>query len=461
MSKSIRKIAFLLSIMVTVFLTIGCTPESQTSSIPWEEPGVYPDRINVTFTEDPATGFSITWRTDTSINSGMAELALATAAPRFWRNGTQQQATTTSFDGSIVEGETVQANYHSVTFTGLQPDTVYAYRVGDGTVWTEWFHIRTASAEPEPFKFIYFGDAQNDIQQLWSRVIRAAYAKAPDAKFLVHAGDLVNRAHRNVEWGEWFYAGSYIHSILPGISVPGNHEYDAYTAEEDEQDIDHLSTHWKPQFTLPDNGVEGLEETNYYVDYQGVRIIGLNSNEQIEEQAEWLREILADNPNNWTVATFHHPIFSSSEGRDNEDRRAAWKPVFDEFQVDLVMQGHDHTYARGRTVNVPTGVNVREPVAGTVYVNSVSGRKMYELKEDGWGQYEGVDMERSAENTQLFQVIHVSPDTMKFRAYTAMGDEYDAFDLIKQDDGPNRFVEITPLPETRTHENTIPYEVNE
>jgi hypothetical protein len=38
---------------------------------------------------------------------------------------------------------------------------MYAYRVGDGTHWSEWFHARTAANEPEPFSYIYFGDAQN------------------------------------------------------------------------------------------------------------------------------------------------------------------------------------------------------------------------------------------------------------------------------------------------------------
>ena len=428
--------------------------------VPWDQPTPYPDRINVTITEDPSHGFSVTWRTNTSVDKAVAEIAIATPAPRFFRTGTQVSARTEYFDGSIIEGESVQANYHSVTFNNLETDTIYAYRVGDGSHWSEWFHVRTASEKPEPFSFIYFGDAQNDLQQLWSRVIRAAYAKSPDARFVVHAGDLVNRGHYNAQWGEWFYSGSFIHSMLPVVPAPGNHEYRRYTNKKNEQDIGHLAVHWKPQFTLPENGVEGLEETNYYVDFQGVRIIVLNSNEKVEEQAQWLDEVLADNQNKWTVVTFHHPIFSSSKRRDNQDLRAAWKPMFDKYQVDLVMQGHDHTYARGHTVNVPTGVNLREPLASTVYVNSVSGRKMYKLKEGKWDQYPDVDMERSAENTQLFQVIHVNNDTLQFRAYTAIGDVYDGFDLIKQADGPNRFIEITPLPEIRTHQNTIPYKIN-
>ncbi|MEO0331468.1 MAG: metallophosphoesterase, partial [Bacteroidota bacterium] len=78
-----------------------------------------------------------------------------------------------------------------------------------------------------------------------------------------------------------------------------------------------MSVQWNPQFTLPTNGPEGLDETSYYVDYQGVRILALNSSEQQEHQATWLEEVLSDNPNKWTVATFHHPLFSASAGRNN------------------------------------------------------------------------------------------------------------------------------------------------
>src|SRR5690606_28722321 len=105
---------------------------------------------------------------------------------------------------------------------------------------------------------------------------------------------------------------------------------------------------------------EGLEETTYYVDYQGVRVISLDSNKERQAQIPWLRKVLGDNPNRWTIITFHHPVFSPARDRDNRELRELWKPVFDEFKVDLVLTGHDHTYARtGETAiqfqNVPDG----------------------------------------------------------------------------------------------------------
>ncbi len=59
---------------------------------------------------------------------------------------------------------------------------------------------------------------------MWSRVIREAYSDAPKAAFLLHAGDLINTAEADAEWGEWFGAGSWINAMMPNIAVPGNHE---------------------------------------------------------------------------------------------------------------------------------------------------------------------------------------------------------------------------------------------
>jgi 3',5'-cyclic AMP phosphodiesterase CpdA len=351
-----------------------------------------------------------------------------------------------------------------VTVTGLLPDTLYAYRVGDGTRWTEWFQFRTASKSAVPFSFLYVGDAQNDILSLWSRVIRQGYKSAPDMRFIIHAGDLVNDANTDGQWGEWFRAGGFIHAMVPSVPLPGNHEYRARTAEQTARGESELSIFWRPQFTLPTNGVKGQEETNYWFDYQGARFVVLNSNRDRAAQATWLRNVLRDNPHPWTIATFHHPIFSAARERDNAELRALWKPVLDSAGVDLVLQGHDHTYARGRTPalgrNVATGVNARDAGTGTVYVVSVSGAKMYDASKDGWGTL-GATLDRKAENTQLYQVIRISGDTLRYQARTATGALYDAFDLIRRGK-VNRFVERVPrnMP-TRTMSSAPPYRVTQ
>ncbi|MFY0654302.1 MAG: metallophosphoesterase family protein [Cyclobacteriaceae bacterium] len=429
----------------------------------WSKAGEHPDHIVLNYGQDAATMASVTWRTNTEKTKGYAEIAIATAAPKFWRNAITHKAKTETMDASKVLMAEAISNYHSVTFEGLKPETLYAYRVGDGKIWSEWIQFRTASKEAKPFSFLYVGDAQNYILELWSRLIREGYRKGPDASFIIHAGDMINNAHSERQWHEWFTAGGWIHRMLPSISVPGNHEYGKMFEEDEERQ---LSTQWRPQFTLPENGVDGLEETNYYIDHQGMRIIALNSLRNFEEQTDWLEKTLSNNPNNWTVVTYHHPLFSASAGRSNEELRELWKPLFDKYKVDLALQGHDHSYARGRVEpyladeekNILNGLNKRD-YTGTVYVVSVSGGKMYSLRPNAW---EGWDAERdrAAENTQLVQHIEVDGDKLSYKSYTATGDLYDAFDLIKQQDGkPNKFIERRAYAiEARRHSNTIPYQ---
>ncbi|GIS55246.1 hypothetical protein Ct9H90mP29_22880 [bacterium] len=83
---------------------------------------------------------------------------------------------------------------------------------------------------------------------------------------------------------------------------------------------------------------KGLKETTYFIDYQGVRFISLDSNIAIEEQNHGF-EKTSRNPNRWTILTFHHPLYSPASSRDNVAIREQWKPILDEFRVDLVFSG--------------------------------------------------------------------------------------------------------------------------
>ncbi|RXK55905.1 metallophosphoesterase family protein [Oleiharenicola lentus] len=406
-------------------------------------PRPLPDRIVLTWRQDPATTQAVTWRTDASVVQGVAEIALANEQGRELR-ARAVPAVTTEFESNLGP-----ANFHTAEFTDLTPDTLYAYRVGDGANWSEWFQFRTASRTARPFSFIYFGDAQNDIKTHWSRVFREAFREAPRAAFTLHAGDLVSEGNNDEQWGEWFGAPAWVNATIPVVATPGNHEY-RRADERDEKSPRVLSRHWRPQFALPENGPAGvpeLIETTYFFDYQGARIISLNSNTRQAEQQAWLREVLSQNPQRWTIVTFHHPIFSPARDRDHANLRAAWKPLFDEFKVDLVLTGHDHTYARSGdlgdripvgTVNAKPGYQqIYDPAIGTVYVVSVSGPKMYKLTGGEWAV-------RTAENTQLFQVVTVNGDELRFEARTAVNRLHDAFTLRKRPGQANELIEHLP-----------------
>jgi 3',5'-cyclic AMP phosphodiesterase CpdA len=404
-------------------------------------PRPLPDRIVLTWDGDPATTQAVTWRTDTSVLRAVAELAVA------GDNGYAMQTTAHPARTELLEADLGPAHYHSVTFTDLQPETLYAYRVGDGVNWSEFFHFRTASREPKPFSFLYFGDAQNGIKTHWSRVFREGFREAPRAAFVVHAGDLVDRGHSDAQWGEWFGGPAWVNATVPVVPTPGNHEY--WVLREDGRQRNALSIHWRPQFTLPQNGPPGMEEVCYYFDYQGTRIISLDSQREPEPQAIWLRQVLAQNPQRWTVVTFHHPIFAPRTP-DNAVRRKLWKDVFDEFKVDLVLTGHDHTYARtgdvgGRPMetNLPEGYQqAYDPAIGTVYVVSVSGPKLFGGATRDFAR-------RAGKGMQLFQVITIDGDELRFSALTATGALYDEFILKKRPGQPNELRELLP-PEDRS-----------
>jgi hypothetical protein len=395
-------------------------------------PTPLPDRVVLTWSDDPTNSIDVSWRTDTNTDTTVAEYAPAESVVGNLRDGDVPHADRVSGTKQVFQSDLGTCHIHSAQFTGLTPATMYAYRVGDGKHWSEWFQFRTAADSDQPFTFVYFGDAQNAVRSLWSRVIREANQHAPRAAFMLHAGDLVNEDNSDAEWGEWFGAGGWLNGMIPVVATPGNHEYD------DERG---LSRHWQPQFAFPLNGPSGLEESVYWFDYQGARIVSLNSNERIDEQREWLTPVLTDpHRPKWTIVTFHHPIFSAGKDRDNERLRAAWRPVLEGHGVDLVLQGHDHTYARSG-LGGPTNANVPEGVRAhsrnTVYVVSVSGPKMYPLQ----GRWK---VSREASGVQLFQVIRVAPEQIRYEARLATGNLYDAFTLAKGDDGQSVLTEQIP-----------------
>lgn len=489
-------------------------------------PTPLPDRLVLTWEDDPATTQSVTWRTDKATRKGLAHLAVANSNGRALKPEVYEAKT------ELLKSDINEANYHSVTFRNLEPDTLYTYRVGDGVNWTEYYHFRTASDRARPFSFIYFGDAQNEVRTHWSRVFREAFRDAPRAAFTLHAGDLVNNNDWDSEWGEWHQGPDWVNGTIPVIATPGNHEYrrvdqgsrserfwtmsdgtvievemtsfetdssengttyklsfvgpdgtstylemndggnivavddatEFITGFEQEQllgssfyaaplynrqrnpGVPAVTTHWRPQFAFPIQDVphEALKETVYFIDYQGVRFISLDSNKNLELQVPWVRKVLENNPNRWTIVTFHHPVFSPGSDRDNPEIRRLWKPLIDEFKVDLVLNGHDHTYARtgqvdiADLVNVPAGYQqAYDPEIGTVYVVSVSGPKMYGITKGDYAK-------RMAENTQLYQIIHVDDKNLQFKAYEATGQLYDAFTLQKREGFPNQLIEALP-----------------
>jgi 3',5'-cyclic AMP phosphodiesterase CpdA len=392
-----------------------------------------PQRIILTLTADPAHSMAITWRSAQAEATPAVQVAVASAAPNFFKDAATVPATP-----KAVANTELKLSYSAV-LQGLKPDTQYLYRVGRDGAWSEWNVFRTAQEKPAPFRFLYVGDAQNSIHSLWSHTIRAAYAAAPDARFIVHAGDLVAEGFDDKLWGEWHDSLGFIAATMPSLPVVGNHDLHlAVSAGDGDGKVKNIfaAPLWTANFTLPANG-PAIAETpgqSYYVDYQGVRFIALDANvwandSYLPEQRErvsavelkWLEELLKTNPNRWTIVVQHQSPYSVGKDRDYDEMRAALVPLFDKYHVDLVLMGHDHCYARTRRITAS------KPAAnGTVYVISVSGPKMYKVSNR-----HAELMEVVRENTQMYQVVDVEGDHLKFSAYDATGVKVDEFTLDK------------------------------
>ncbi|WP_420471934.1 fibronectin type III domain-containing protein [Brevundimonas sp. FT23042] len=406
----------------------------------WAAKG-WADRIVLTPGADAARGAAVAWRTDVRQTTAEAQIAVEIDGPLLGFTARTVSGTT-----AAIANENGDALYHQVRFEGLTPATRYVYRVRAADGWSEWLPFRTAAEGFQPFRFIYLGDTQNDILEIGSRVIRSALREAGPAALVVHAGDLVAQRETKVhddEWGEWTEAGGRAFAMAPQIPATGNHEYvDHILADGTESRV--LGPHWALQFALPTNGAQGVEQTSYFVDYQGVRFIVLDGTAALdlgglESQTRWLDQTLASSPARWNVALFHQPLYTCARPEDTEELKAAWKPIFDARRIDLVLQGHDHCYGR---VSDPAGAAASRANTeagrpqGPVYVVSVTGSKMYGLNDRADSQ-----PVRAAENTELYQLIDVEADRLSFRAYTATGRLYDAFILTRGADGLNRLTE--------------------
>ena len=229
-----RRIFSLILIALSLGLSALAHPNHAPGEPIWLPASVWPDRIIVSPGDDPQTSLSVTWRTDASVSSAIAEIVEASGDSRF-----DIMATAHSARYERVDLETANyahslsgtpnhglepVHYHSVVFEDLKPGTLYAYRVrGARGHWSEWFQTRTAPASG-PVTFLYYGDAQYGILSHASRIFRQGLLSAPNADFVLHAGDLVNKGDRDLEWGEWFAASGFIHAMVPVVPVAGNHE---------------------------------------------------------------------------------------------------------------------------------------------------------------------------------------------------------------------------------------------
>jgi predicted phosphodiesterase len=146
-----------------------------------------------------------------------------------------------------------------------------------------------------------------------------------------HTGDLVNDGTKKDEWDIFNTITSELFETTDFYPSLGNHEKN--------------SDLYFENFDLPNN------EIWYSVDYNDIHFIILDSNISLSiesEQYEWLDEDLQNtNIDDFIISIFHHPPFSTGPHKEDEmNLRESIVPLFEEFDVDVVFNGHDHSYER-------------------------------------------------------------------------------------------------------------------
>lgn len=371
-----------------------------------------PSNISVTMGEDPATSRLFNWHTHPGTDASVVEFVKQSEFTDFNAANVQKVNGTNHLYNTLDFG-TVRV--HKASVTGLQPGTSYAYRVGDGIGnYSSQGTFRTAELSGEHAKFLYFADSQAaDLAgyQLWGNTIKKAAAEHPDAEFMVHAGDMVDSGFKEKEWNMWFNAAQEQLLNTTFVGVIGNHEVMGTKGNND----------FLAHFNQPGNGLDSLKGTSFSFDYKDMHFVVLNSEEQYEEQAAWLRQDLAKSDKTWKIVAFHRGPYGSIY--DTEVVRRLWTPVLDEFQVDLVLNGHDHIYLRSYPMK---GNQPVEEGQGTTYVIAGStGPKFYSLTQREWQKV------TDAENTQMYASVEIDRNELKFVTKTVGGRVVDEFTLTK------------------------------
>jgi 3',5'-cyclic AMP phosphodiesterase CpdA len=236
---------------------------------------------------------------------------------------------------------------------------------------------------------MYYGDPQiytkTDVAAKgWAATLATSTTKFPGTDFLMTAGDNVDSYDPATQPAEWdlFLAPQQItqYAMAPAV---GNHDNANGTGVFNEH-------YGVPNRTSLGQTAPGTGD--YWFVYNHTLFLVMNTNSlDLVAHKEFIDQAKAAAGHvEWIVADFHHATFSSADHPNDADvtyLRANLTPILSAEGVDLVLNGHDHDYARSYLMNGSTIVpgsngSVLKPKEGQVlYVatNSSSGGKFYPL----------------------------------------------------------------------------------
>ncbi len=352
------------------------------------------NKVTVTFTGDTVSTKGFTWYTtlasagsDLQIVRKTGDTADFTSPARFL--GTC--AISTNSSAEVV---------HKAEALGLKPSTEYFFRVGDEALnlWSDT-GVFTTAPDFGAFTFVNLADSQaktEDEAILASQTYEKAMATVKDAAFLSIDGDIVDTGSNE---GQWDWLMGHSQKILLNttfVPVSGNHEEDKNSFFE--------------HFNLTPAPGSATETGVYYsFNYSNAHFVGLNSNEDSPEyadftpaQIQWMKSDIQSAKAlgyDWVIVLLHKGPYTTSNHSEDADImndkngvRTLVAPMMSELGVDLVFQGHDHIYARTKpikngqattaekTTETLNGQTIEYTVKpdGTIYViPATAGPKVY------------------------------------------------------------------------------------
>ncbi len=258
---------------------------------------------------------------------------------------------------------------NKVTVTGLEQGKTYYYSYTENGVLSE---AQPFTVQPaDEFTVLYVSDAQigrsgdETLEEIlirdtcgWNYTVEKMLTAYPNAAFAISGGDQFQSADSLVQMKA--YLSPEALRSLPVANTIGNHDND--------------STLYGEIFNNPnkvDELMPGEAGTGYYYTYGDVLFITINSNNNFMiDTAKVLREATQAYPDTkWRVVTMHHNPYSASLSDDDfSEERLFFSSLYDLYDIDLCLSGHDHFYSR---TDIMYAGEVTE-VEGTVYVQSSS-----------------------------------------------------------------------------------------
>ncbi len=361
-----------------------------------------PDRILLTFGDSNGLTRNVSWQADSVVRPSSVELV------DLQRGDTAHVGA----KGEVYRSEGGQRAYYVARLRGLTPGNRYAYRVQTGGRVSAWHEFSTQEADRT--RFVYLGDIQDSVGGLTARLVRDIFRRDRDMDFLVCGGDAVERP-LDKYWQEFFSGLDSVAQSVPVLTVTGNHDYHKGVICTLDRRFTLVNSYFLDS-AVGDNQV-------FTVRYNDMQLFVLDSNRELpylHEQASWLEEQLDRSDARWKIVVLHHPLYSAKGQMNNIIQRWCFDRVIRDHGVDLVLQGHEHAYAR-MTNKDSAGTPVTP-----VYVISHFSPKNYRIEFDD-------KFDKFGSGSRYYQKVTTHGDTLSFSAYDALSNElYDSLTIIKQ-----------------------------